>query len=173
MSEEILKKVVAQVDGTVVDAPEIPSPSPPEEVERPEVEKKALEEEPKKLVVSFLDFLQDSVVPSLKYLDGKRKKYVVAKKAGFYVQLVRNRTKTKRAIAVKRKWEAPTAMANERVASLSSNCAIMKLTLQEREDHLRAKEIECKVFWLNWGLEKDRRTEEDRRCLLADRRAED
>lgn len=45
LSEEILEEVVAQVDGTVVDDPEIPSPPPHEEEVRPEVKKKASEEE--------------------------------------------------------------------------------------------------------------------------------
>lgn len=110
---------------------------------------KASEEELKKLVVTYPDFLQDSVVPLLKYLDGKREKYAVTKKVGFYVQLVRIRTRIMRAVTVKRKWEATTAKAIENVASLSFECAIMKVTFQEQEDHLRAKEMECEILWLN------------------------
>lgn len=67
MSKEILEHVVAQVGGTVVDFHEISSPQPPEKVVRSEVEEKALKEEPKMLVVTFSNFLQDSVVPLLKY----------------------------------------------------------------------------------------------------------
>ncbi|OAE22923.1 hypothetical protein AXG93_3292s1000 [Marchantia polymorpha subsp. ruderalis] len=86
---------------------------------------------------------QYSVTPLLKYLDKKRGKYVVEKASGFYIELVRNRTKIKRAVAVKREWDSATAMAKERVASLTSECATMRAALLEREDHLRAKEKEC------------------------------
>lgn len=65
---------VAQVGGTVIEFPEIPLPPPPEKEVRSEVEKKILEEKLKELVVYFPDFLQDSVVPVLKYLDRKREK---------------------------------------------------------------------------------------------------
>lgn len=163
MSEEILKLVVAQVGGTVVESLEIPSPSPPEEEVRPKVENKALAEEPKELVVSFPDFLQDSVVSFLKYLDVKRENDV-SKEARFYVQLVRNRTKIKRAVVVKREWKAAIAMAHERVASFSSECATMKVTLQERQDHLWAKEMECKVLRLNLAKEKDLRASSEWDC---------
>lgn len=111
LSEEILEQVVAHVGRTVLDSLEIPSPSSSEEVIGPEVEEKAAEVESKELVVSFPNFLQDSVVSLLMYLDEKRENYVVSKKAEFYVQFVRNRTKIKRAVAVKREWEAATAMA--------------------------------------------------------------
>ncbi|OAE19726.1 hypothetical protein AXG93_2958s1000 [Marchantia polymorpha subsp. ruderalis] len=78
-SEKSMATVVAQVGGTVVNYPKISLPPPPEEA--------------------------DSVVLLLKYLDGKREKYVVLTKSGFYVQLVKNRIKIKRAIVVKREWE--------------------------------------------------------------------
>ncbi|OAE24750.1 hypothetical protein AXG93_1800s1010 [Marchantia polymorpha subsp. ruderalis] len=126
--------VVAQVGGTVIDAPEIPSPPPLEEEVRPKVKKKVLKEEPKELVVSFLDFLQDSIVSLLKYLDRKREKYAVSKEAGLYVELVRNSTRIKRAVAMKRKWKSATTRTKERVASLPSECATMK-----------AKEKECRA----------------------------
>lgn len=58
-------------------------------------------------------------------------------------------TQIKRAVAVKRELESATTMAKERVASLTTECAIMRVTLQERKNHLRVKEMECKVFWLN------------------------
>ncbi|OAE30295.1 hypothetical protein AXG93_3964s1080 [Marchantia polymorpha subsp. ruderalis] len=85
--KERMEIVVAQVGGTVVDATDIALPSSPLEEMRLEEETKTLEEESKELVVSFRDFLQDSVVPLLKYLDGKREKYAVSKEAGFYVQM--------------------------------------------------------------------------------------
>lgn len=53
----------------------------------------------------------------------------MSKEAGTYVQCVRNKTKIKRAVAVKREWELATAMAKDRVASLSSECATMKVAL--------------------------------------------
>ncbi|OAE29764.1 hypothetical protein AXG93_810s1050 [Marchantia polymorpha subsp. ruderalis] len=83
MEEDVepTKERTATVGGTVVDFPEISSPPPLEEEIRTKVEKKASQEESQELVVSFLDFLQDSVVPLLKYLDEKREKYVVPKKA--------------------------------------------------------------------------------------------
>lgn len=65
------------------------------------------------------------------------------------MKLIKNRTKLKRAVAVKREWYSATAMANERVASLTAECATTKATLQEQEDQLWAKEMECKVLQLN------------------------
>ncbi|OAE24506.1 hypothetical protein AXG93_2194s1000 [Marchantia polymorpha subsp. ruderalis] len=129
LSDEVLEQVVAQVGGTVVDATDIALLSPPVEEVRPEEETKTSEEEPKELVVSFSDFLQDSVVPLLKYFNGKREKYVVSKEARFYVQLVRNRTKLKRAIAVKREWDSATKLAREGAANLATECAAVKTTL--------------------------------------------
>lgn len=49
-------------------------------------------EVPKKAVVTFPHFLRNSVVPLLKYLYGKQKKYLILEEAGFYVKLLRNRT---------------------------------------------------------------------------------
>ncbi|OAE19782.1 hypothetical protein AXG93_2458s1030 [Marchantia polymorpha subsp. ruderalis] len=82
---------------------------------------------------------KDSVVPLLKYLDGKRRKYAVSKEPGFYVQMIRNRTKLKRAVAVKREWDSATALARERAATLSTECAAVKATLREREAQLWEK----------------------------------
>ncbi|OAE30808.1 hypothetical protein AXG93_857s1100 [Marchantia polymorpha subsp. ruderalis] len=82
LNEEILEQVVAQVEGTVVESLEIASPPPPEEAVRSEIEEK---KELKELVVSFPDFLHDSNISLLKYLDGKREKNVVLKEARFYV----------------------------------------------------------------------------------------
>ncbi|OAE32314.1 hypothetical protein AXG93_3103s1010 [Marchantia polymorpha subsp. ruderalis] len=91
-NEEILKQVVAQVGGTMVEVPEIASPPSLEEAVRPVVDEIATEEDPTELVVSFSYFLQDSVVPLLKYLDGKRGKYAILKETGFYVKMIRKRT---------------------------------------------------------------------------------
>ncbi|OAE32233.1 hypothetical protein AXG93_4525s1140 [Marchantia polymorpha subsp. ruderalis] len=92
LSEEILEQVVARVGGTVVEAEGTTLPTSPVEEVRPEEGKKTSGEDVKTLEVTFLEFLQDSVEPLLKYLDGKRKKYVVSKEPGFYVQMIRNRT---------------------------------------------------------------------------------
>lgn len=67
-------------------------------------------EEPKEMVVAFLDFLQDSVVILLKYLDGKQDKFAVSEEAGLYVEMLNNRTGSKRAASIK------TAEDVERVA---------------------------------------------------------
>ncbi|OAE29423.1 hypothetical protein AXG93_4548s1000 [Marchantia polymorpha subsp. ruderalis] len=71
LSEAILELLVAQVGGTVVDITNIPPPPPPEEEVRSEVAEKTSEEGPKLLKIAFLDFLQDSVVPLLKYFRGQ------------------------------------------------------------------------------------------------------
>lgn len=121
--------MVAQIDGTVVKSSKIPSPQATEGVVGPEVEMRSLEEEPQELVVAFLDFLQNSNVPLLKYLDRKRGKYAISKEAGFYVELIRNSTHIKQAAAMKtteemkRECEEVTAKVAERVASLTSKCA--------------------------------------------------
>lgn len=85
MSEEILEQVVAQDGETVVDSHMITSSPPPEEAVRSEVEEKVAEKESKEFVVYFPNFLQDSVVPLLKYSDGKREKYAISKDIEFYV----------------------------------------------------------------------------------------
>ncbi|OAE28067.1 hypothetical protein AXG93_3410s1100 [Marchantia polymorpha subsp. ruderalis] len=74
LSEKILEQVVAWIGGTVVEADGITLPTSPVEEVRPEEEKKASGEDAKVLEVTFIDFLQDSVVPLLKYLDGKRER---------------------------------------------------------------------------------------------------
>ncbi|OAE26640.1 hypothetical protein AXG93_793s1000 [Marchantia polymorpha subsp. ruderalis] len=119
LSEEILEQVVARVGGTVVEAEGISLPTSPVKEVRTEGEKTS-GEDVKTLEITFPEFLQDSVVPLLKYLDGKRGKYAVSKEPGFYVQMIRNRTKLKRAVAVKREWDSATALARERAATLST-----------------------------------------------------
>ncbi|OAE19818.1 hypothetical protein AXG93_4639s1020 [Marchantia polymorpha subsp. ruderalis] len=120
LSEAIPEQIVAQVGGTVEDITEILEPPSPEEEVRSEVATKTPEEGPKALEIAFPDFLQDSVVPLLKYLNTKRGKYIVRKESGSYVELIRNRTKLKRAVAVKREWDSATAMAKEQAASLAA-----------------------------------------------------
>ncbi|OAE30334.1 hypothetical protein AXG93_4201s1350 [Marchantia polymorpha subsp. ruderalis] len=149
LSEAILEQIVAEVGGTVGNRVEEPGPPPPEE----EVKMKTSGEEVKTLEITFPDFLQYSVVLLLKYLDVKREKYIVSKEAGLYVQLVRNRTKIKRAVAVK------TKMARERAAILSAECGAAKAALKKQEDQLREKEIECKVLQLNLAKESGRAEE--------------
>ncbi|OAE18216.1 hypothetical protein AXG93_3354s1040 [Marchantia polymorpha subsp. ruderalis] len=52
---------------------------------------------------------------------------------GGTVRLVRNSTKLKRVVAVLREWDSATKLARERAANLSTECAAVKATLQERE----------------------------------------
>ncbi|OAE29428.1 hypothetical protein AXG93_4548s1050 [Marchantia polymorpha subsp. ruderalis] len=63
---------------------------------------------------------------------------------------------------MKRAWESATTMAKKQVASLSSECAIMRMALQERENYLRAKEMECEVLQLNLAKETDLRALKER-----------
>lgn len=86
---------------------------------------------------TFAEFLQDSVLPLLKYLDTKREKYTMRREHGSYVELIWNMTKLKRAVAVKRKWDFVTAMAKEQAASLTAECVAAKAALREREDQFR------------------------------------
>ncbi|OAE25253.1 hypothetical protein AXG93_4785s1000 [Marchantia polymorpha subsp. ruderalis] len=88
--KERTEMVFAQVGRTLVDAADITLPSCPAEDVRPKEEKKTSEEESKEIEITFLDFLQDSVVPLLKYLDWKREKYDVSKELAFYVEMVKN-----------------------------------------------------------------------------------
>ncbi|OAE30803.1 hypothetical protein AXG93_857s1040 [Marchantia polymorpha subsp. ruderalis] len=143
LSEAILEQIVAQVGGTVGDITEIPVPPPPEEEVRSEVVEKTSEERTKALEIAFLDFLQDSVVPSLKYLDKKREKYTVRRESGSYVELIRHRTKLKSAVAVKKEWDSATATAKERVASLTTECATTKATLLETSKEAYEAAVQC------------------------------
>lgn len=124
MSEEILEHVVEQIDGTVVESPEIPSPHVSFGVVKPETNKRSSAEELKELVYTFPDFLQDDVIPSLKYLDGKRGKYAMLKNARFYVDMIRSMIQIKRAAAVK--------MAEE----MTKECAKATASLKVREEQL-------------------------------------
>lgn len=55
-------------------------------------------------------------------------------------------------------------MAKERAASLTAECAAAKAILQEQEDRLCAKEMECKVLRLNLVKESDHCEELERAC---------
>lgn len=66
---------------------------------------------------------------------------------------------------VKREWECATPVAKERVASFTPECATMRATLHEREDHLRAKEMECKVLRLNLAKETELRVSLEQDCI--------
>ncbi|OAE22795.1 hypothetical protein AXG93_2035s1790 [Marchantia polymorpha subsp. ruderalis] len=135
LSDEILEQVVAQVRGKVVDAANVTLPSTPVEDVRPEEEKKTSGEEVKTLEVTFLDFLQDSVVTLLQYLDRKRGKYAISKER-----------------------------AREQAATLVTECAASKATLKEREAQLREKEIECEVLQLNLEKESGHCAELEETC---------
>lgn len=102
LSETIQVQIVTKVGGTVGDIVDNPEPPPLEEEVRPEIGTKTLEERLKVLEITFLDFLQDSIVALLKYLDKKREKYTVRRVLESHVELIRNRTKLKRAVVIKR-----------------------------------------------------------------------
>ncbi|OAE30919.1 hypothetical protein AXG93_1640s1020 [Marchantia polymorpha subsp. ruderalis] len=91
----------------------------------------------------------DSVVPLLKYLDGKQENYAISKKVGFYVKLVKNKTHIKRAATLKTAEE------------MKKECA--EATAKEREEHLQAKLMECEVLWLNLVKEKELRAKDELR----------
>ncbi|OAE21535.1 hypothetical protein AXG93_2085s1000 [Marchantia polymorpha subsp. ruderalis] len=91
LSNEILEQVVEKIGVRVGEPLEIPSAQVSLGTADPEVKKKSLAEEPKE-ISTFPYFLQNTVVPLLKYLDGKREKYAASEEAGFYVELLRNKT---------------------------------------------------------------------------------
>ncbi|OAE21656.1 hypothetical protein AXG93_3121s1050 [Marchantia polymorpha subsp. ruderalis] len=101
LSEEILEHVVEHIGGTMVESSDIPLPQVSSGVVRLKVEKRSSAKEAKELMITFLDFLQDNVVPLLKYLDGKREKYSISTEAGFYVEMLINSTHVKRGATVK------------------------------------------------------------------------
>ncbi|OAE31127.1 hypothetical protein AXG93_150s1170 [Marchantia polymorpha subsp. ruderalis] len=117
----------------------------------PEVEKRSSAKEPKKVVSTFPDFLRNSVVPLLKYLDAKREKYGVLEEAKYYVHLLRNRTRSKIAASTKNA---------ENVAGVAGECVVATATLEEREEQLWTKEMECEALWRELVKEKELRKEE-------------
>ncbi|OAE35363.1 hypothetical protein AXG93_4052s1000 [Marchantia polymorpha subsp. ruderalis] len=78
----------------------------------------------------------------------------------------KNKTHIKRATAVKtveetkRECAEATAKVAKRVASLTLECATMTVNLQEREEHLRAKKMECEILRLNLAKKELRAAEE-------------
>lgn len=91
-------------------------------------------EEPMSVGLSATDMLGKQVISLLMYLDAKMAKYAEPAIAGFYVELMRSRTRTKVAASVE---------VVERVVSLTFECATMKTTLQEKEKQLWESESEC------------------------------
>ncbi|OAE22964.1 hypothetical protein AXG93_1384s1000 [Marchantia polymorpha subsp. ruderalis] len=130
----------------VVESHEISLPQMSAGMVRLKGERRSSEEEMKQLVVAFSDFMQDSIVPLLKYLDGKQKKYAILKESGFYVELIRSRTHIKQAAVVKTAGE------------MKRECA--EATAKEREEQLQANKMEYKVLRLNLAKEKKLRMEE-------------
>ncbi|OAE33726.1 hypothetical protein AXG93_3363s1000 [Marchantia polymorpha subsp. ruderalis] len=92
---------------------------------------------------SIADFLQDTVVPLLKYLDGEREKYTMSKEARFYVEMLMNSTRSKRAALVKTAEE------------MKSECAAETTSLKVRKEELWAKDIKCEVLQLNLAKERE------------------
>lgn len=71
--------------------------------------------------------------------------------------------KNKKEDVLERKTSKEHAKVAERIASLTSMCATMTLTLQEREEQLRAKEMKCEILRLNLAKEKELRAKEELR----------
>ncbi|OAE24678.1 hypothetical protein AXG93_4040s1050 [Marchantia polymorpha subsp. ruderalis] len=165
LSEEILERIVAQIGGTVIEPADATLPPTPVADVRPKDGGKTSGEEVKALEVTFPEFLQDSVVPLLQYLDKMREKYAISKELGFYVELIRNMMKLKRSVAVKREWESATELPQERAAILEAECAAVKVALKERESQLREKEVECEVLQLNIEKEAGRCAELEETCV--------
>ncbi|OAE28913.1 hypothetical protein AXG93_4891s1020 [Marchantia polymorpha subsp. ruderalis] len=165
LSEEILERVVSQIGGSVIEP--VSATLPPTSIAdvRPEDGEKTSGKEVKSLEVTFPEFLQDNVVPLLQYLDKKRETYAISKEVGFYVELIRNRTKLKRSFAVKREGKSATELARERATILEAECAAVKVTLKERESQLREKEVECEVLQLNLEKEAGRCAELEETCV--------
>lgn len=82
------------------------------------------------------------MVPLLEYLDEKQEKYMVSEEEGFDVDLLKNRTQSKRAASMKNA---------KNIARVAGECAVIA-TLKESEEELWAKKMECKVLW--WELVK-------------------
>ncbi|OAE24619.1 hypothetical protein AXG93_3338s1000 [Marchantia polymorpha subsp. ruderalis] len=78
LSKAILEQIVAEVGGTMRDQVEELGLPPLEK----EVRMKTSGEEVKTLEITFPDFLLDSVVPLLKYLDGKKENRVRSSEGG-------------------------------------------------------------------------------------------
>lgn len=120
----------------------------------PEVGKRSSAKEPKKVVSTFPDFLRNSVVPLLKYLDAKREKYGVLEEAKYYVHLLRKSTRSKISASTKNV---------ENVAGVAGECVVAIATLEEREEQLRTKETKCEALWRKLVKEKELRKEEELR----------
>ncbi|OAE22616.1 hypothetical protein AXG93_2272s1020 [Marchantia polymorpha subsp. ruderalis] len=148
------KERVKRFEEEVEEFLEIPSAQVSSGTAEPEDKKRSSAKEPKEVVVTFLNLLRDSVVPLLKYLDGKQEKYTVSEEAKFYVELLRNKNQSKRAASMK--------IAKD-VARVVGECAARTATLQVHEEQLWAKKMECKVLWLGLVKQKELREEEELR----------
>ncbi|OAE27655.1 hypothetical protein AXG93_3286s1020 [Marchantia polymorpha subsp. ruderalis] len=122
-------------------------------------------EEVKTLEITFPNFLHDSVVPLLKYLDTKREKYTVRKESGSYFELIRNMTKLKRAVIVKREWNSATELAKERAAILLRE-QLGKADMRLQESQRRLEKAEEAYRHLREQLGKtDMRSQESQRRM--------
>ncbi|OAE22374.1 hypothetical protein AXG93_2318s1210 [Marchantia polymorpha subsp. ruderalis] len=131
LSDEILEQVFAHVEEMVIDAADIALPSSPVEDVRPEEEKKTSEEKSKGVEITFPDFLQDSVVPLMKYLDRKREKYAMSKE---------------RAAILSTECGAAKAALKEREARLREKeieCEVLQLNLAKESRRCAELEETC------------------------------
>ncbi|OAE29953.1 hypothetical protein AXG93_669s1010 [Marchantia polymorpha subsp. ruderalis] len=148
------EEVVVQVGGKMVDFPEIPSSPPQEKAVRLEVGEKDAEEESKELVVSFPDFLQDSVVPLLKYLDGKREKYDIPKKEMECEVLRLNLAKEKECRAEEEQVIKGSYSAVRGVADKSKKAeAEFRQLREETTDSLRLRIEKCLRGFVMWEVQ--------------------
>lgn len=106
----------------------------------------SLAEEPKLVKLSATNMFDERVIPLLRYLDGKMVKYNKPTIAGYYIELVRSRIRTK---------VTASAAVAKREVSLNSECATVKATLLEREKRLQQTELECAKLQKSLAAEKD------------------
>ncbi|OAE32279.1 hypothetical protein AXG93_1865s1370 [Marchantia polymorpha subsp. ruderalis] len=64
-------------------------------------------------------------------------------------------------------WDSATVMAKKRVASLTSSVQPQRRHCRNKQDRLRAKEMECEVLRLNLEKESDRRAALEKRLIVA------
>lgn len=77
--------------------------------------------------INGADVLCKQVVPLLRYLDGKLKKYAGPSNVGSYVELVRNRMQVKVSVAT---------VTAEQVESLTADRAAAKTSFEKKEKRL-------------------------------------
>ncbi|OAE28820.1 hypothetical protein AXG93_2534s1010 [Marchantia polymorpha subsp. ruderalis] len=108
----------------MVESLEIPSPQMSSGMAKPKVEKRFLVKEPKEVAIAFPNLLQYNVVSLLKYLDGKREKYAVSEEAVFYVKMLRNEIRSRRAASMK---------TDEDVETVAGECAAATASLKTKK----------------------------------------